>query len=88
MCCSQFLDMANQRQPVYLLEMAIDVPRDPEDAKRFTAGWLALCRERPHVRITVNDCPEIIIEAETEDELRDYVQRLAYLTEHGSDKGG
>jgi hypothetical protein len=76
------------RQKTYVVKMAVDVPSNADDAARFRAGVKKLFKECPHIRVTIYDSPEIIIEAETEDELRDYVQRLTYLTEYGTDRGG
>jgi hypothetical protein len=81
--------MEEARLPVYVVQMAVDVPQNGDDARRFEDGIRkVLNKTRPRVRVTINDCPFIIIEAETEDELRDYVRELEYLTTHGSDKGG
>lgn len=69
-------------QPVCVLQMVIDKPlQDKEAMQRFMAGVKALFRELPRISVTICDVPWIIIEGETEDELRDYVRRLQEWTD-------
>jgi hypothetical protein len=76
------------RPPIVLLTIAVDVPRDPVQAERFVAGVRALCKEYPQVIVELNDSPDMLVGAETEDQLKEYVRRLTYYTQYGTDKGG
>ena len=77
-----------QRKPVYVVSLSIEAPREPVFRENFMKGWRLLSRENPHLNVHMpGEYPEIIVAAETEYQLQEFVAHLTYLTEFGCDLG-